>query len=183
MSQRIPQSFIDTLLSRTDIVDIVSSRLTLKKTGSNYVARCPFHDEKTPSFTVSPEKQFYHCFGCGAHGTAIGFMMEYDRMTFVEAVHELASRLNMDVPYADARPSAAQTKSSADFYQSLATAQAYYQHQLRHHPQRDQAINYLKNRGLSGEITRKFGIGFAPPGWRNLAETADPDAKPPQPRR
>ena len=173
MSQRIPQSFIDTLLSRTDIVDIVSSRLTLKKTGSNYVARCPFHDEKTPSFTVSPEKQFYHCFGCGAHGTAIGFMMEYDRMTFVEAVHELASRLNIDVPYANARQGAAQTKSSADFYQSLATAQAYYQHQLRHHPQRDQAIDYLKNRGLSGEITRKFGIGFAPPGWRNLAEAAD----------
>ncbi|MES9961429.1 MAG: DNA primase [Sedimenticola sp.] len=165
MAGRIPEQFIDELVNRADIVDLINSRVPLKKAGKEYQACCPFHDEKTPSFTVSREKQFYHCFGCGAHGTAIGFLMEYDNLGFVEAVEELASTLGLEVPReAGDRP-------GPDFkplYEVLEKSARYYQWQLRKHPQAGQAVDYLKQRGLSGEIASEFGIGFAPPGWNNL---------------
>ena len=169
MAGRIPQHFIDDLISRVDIVDVIDSRVPLKKAGREFQACCPFHDEKTPSFTVSPTKQFYHCFGCGAHGTAIGFLMEYEHMEFVEAVEELARRLGIEVPYTGPAPSPEQKGSSTKpLYALLEQAEKFYRQQLRNHPQASQAIDYLKDRGLSGEIAAAFGIGYAPPGWDNL---------------
>jgi len=165
MAGRIPPQFIDELVNRVDIVDLINSRVPLKKAGKDYQARCPFHDEKTPSFTVSRDKQFYHCFGCGAHGTAIGFLMEYDHMDFVEAIEELARQQNLQVP----RESGGhQGPDHRPLYDLLEQSARFYQQQLRKHPQAARAINYLKQRGLSGEIAREFGIGFAPPGWNNL---------------
>lgn len=165
MAGRIPPQFIDDLLTRVNIVDVVNHRVPLKKAGRDYQACCPFHDEKTPSFTVSAEKQFYHCFGCGAHGSAIGFLMEYDNLGFVEAVEDLAGMAGLEVPREagvsqgpDLRPLYDLLEKSADFYRS----------RLREHPQAPQAVQYLKNRGLSGEIAAAFGIGYAPPGWDNL---------------
>ncbi|MBL3528807.1 MAG: DNA primase [gamma proteobacterium endosymbiont of Lamellibrachia anaximandri] len=165
MAGRIPSQFIDDLLTRVNIVDVVNHRVPLKKAGRDYQACCPFHDEKTPSFTVSAEKQFYHCFGCGAHGSAIGFLMEYDNLGFVEAVEDLAGMAGLEVPREagvsqgpDLRPLYDLLEKSADFYRS----------RLRKHPQAPQAVQYLKHRGLSGEIAAAFGIGFAPPGWDNL---------------
>jgi DNA primase len=174
MAGRIPQQFIDELMARVDIVDVIDARVPLRKAGSNYTARCPFHDEKTPSFTVSPEKQFYHCFGCGAHGTAIGFLMEYERMDFVEAVHDLAARAGMQVPQT-ATDSVVAAKGK-DLYELLVQASVFYRRQLREHPQARRAADYLKGRGLSGEIAAEFDIGFAPPGWDNLlrAQGGDP---------
>ncbi len=171
MAGRIPQSFIDDLINRIDIVEIVDSRVPLKKAGREYTACCPFHNEKTPSFTVSSPKQFYHCFGCGAHGTAVGFLMEYDHMSFPEAIEELARQAGLDVPYeagtrAEANP--ARQKQSQDLYAILARADQFYQQQLRQHSQFQRAIDYLKQRGMSGQIVAEFGIGFAPPGWDNL---------------
>ncbi len=165
MAGRIPPQFIDELLNRIDIIDLINSRVPLKKAGKDYQACCPFHDEKTPSFTVSPDKQFYHCFGCGAHGTAIGFLMEYERMGFVEAVEELAHRAGVEVPREggdDTRP------DFGPLYDTLEQADRFYRQQLRQHPQAERAVSYLKNRGLSGEIAAEYGIGFAPPGWDNL---------------
>ncbi|OOZ37215.1 DNA primase [Solemya velesiana gill symbiont] len=165
MAGRIPEQFIDELVNRVDIVDLINSRVPLKKAGKEYQACCPFHDEKTPSFTVSREKQFYHCFGCGAHGTAIGFLMKYDNMGFVEAVEELATQLGLEIPRE------AGERSGPDFrplYETLEKAARYYQWQLRKHPNAEQAVDYLKQRGLSGEIASEFGIGYAPPGWNNL---------------
>ncbi len=170
MGGRIPKQFIDDLLARTDIVEVIDHYVPLKKAGSNYTARCPFHQEKTPSFTVSAEKQFYHCFGCGAHGSAIGFVMAYERLDFVDAVHELAKRLGLQVP-TEASTSAASpdTRAQRDkLYAVLALAEQFYRRQLKHHPSASEAVSYLKNRGLSGEIAAAFGIGFAPPGWDNL---------------
>ncbi|MCG5499667.1 DNA primase [Ectothiorhodospira lacustris] len=155
---RIPQTFIDELLARTDIVELVGSRVTLKKQGREYTACCPFHAEKTPSFYVTPQKQFYHCFGCGAHGTAISFLMEYDNMEFVEAVEELARRAGMDVP----RESGPGRRDSEDFQRLIAAqeaAAAHFTDNLRHHPE---AVDYLKQRGLTGEIARDYRLGFAP---------------------
>jgi DNA primase len=163
---RIPRQFIDDLLSRVDIVDVVDEYVPLKKGGKDHKACCPFHNEKTPSFTVSADKQFYHCFGCGAHGSAVGFLMEYAHMEFVEAVEDLASRVGLEVPReagAEARDESVQP-----VYDILEKANAYYQQQLRQHAGADQAVEYLRGRGLSGEIAAAFGLGFAPPGWDNL---------------
>ena len=170
MAGRIPQSFIDELLTRTDIDDVIDSRVQLKKAGREYKACCPFHNEKTPSFTVSQVKQFYHCFGCGAHGTAISFLMDYEHMGFVEAVEELAHMAGLEVPHealADS-PAAAASRPLHDLLDRVAD---YYRQQLRSHPQAQRAVDYLKQRGLTGEVAARFGIGFAPPGWDNLVTT------------
>lgn len=165
----IPQSFITDLLNRVDIVDVVGRYVQLKKGGANFMGLCPFHSEKSPSFTVSPTKQFYHCFGCGAHGTAIGFLIEYSGMGFVDAVKDLAQNVGMIVPDADDRippqQRAAQQAQSLAMTDALTQACDYYRAQLRQAPN---AINYLKNRGLTGEIAARFGMGYAPSGWDNL---------------
>lgn len=174
MAGRIPASFIDELLHRVDIVDLINSRVPLKKGGKDYQACCPFHDEKTPSFTVSREKQFYHCFGCGAHGSAIGFLMEYDQMEFVEAIEELAAREGLQVPR-EAGPD--QGPDYRPLYATLAKAAQFYQKQLRTHPEAQRAIDYIKQRGLSGAIAADFSIGFAPPGFHNLMDLAKGDSE------
>lgn len=163
---RIPQDFIDELLNRLDIVDVIDSRVKLKKTGKNYSACCPFHKEKTPSFSVSPDKQFYYCFGCGASGTALGFLMDYEHLGFVDAVESLASTAGLNVPREDTGNR--QHKSQQNLYTILEKAAKYYQQQLAEHPARDEAVNYLKNRGLTGGVAKRFGVGYAPPGWDNL---------------
>ena len=165
MAGRIPQSFINDLLARIDIVDVIEQRMTLKKTGKNYSGLCPFHDEKTPSFSVSPDKQFYHCFGCQESGTALTFIMNFDRLEFVEAVEALAAQLGVEVPREQSgrvRP-----KADPDLYEVLSQAERFYRQSLRAAPQ---AVEYLKNRGLTGEVARDFGIGYAPAGWQNLSE-------------
>ena len=169
MAGRIPDTFIDELLARIDIADIVGERVQLRRSGSNYLGLCPFHGEKTPSFSVSADKQFYHCFGCGAHGSAIRFLMEYDRLEFREAVAQLAQMAGMEMPE-QGRSEAAQP-SHQPLYDRLERASRQYQQWLRQHPQRQRAIDYLQKRGLSGEIAQHFGIGFAPPGWDNLLRT------------
>jgi DNA primase len=169
MAGLIPQSFIDDMLDRLDIVDVVDSRVKLRKTGKNYSACCPFHDEKTPSFTVSPEKQFYYCFGCGASGNALGFVMDYERLSFPEAVESLARLTGLEVPrevQTEAQEKREQEKRS--IYTLLEKADGFYQQQLRHHPSKHLAVNYLKNRGLDGKTAKIYGVGFAPPGWDNL---------------
>jgi DNA primase len=167
----IPQSFIQDLLHRVDIVDVVDRHVKLKRAGANYAACCPFHNEKTPSFTVSPSKQFYHCFGCGAHGTAIGFVMEYNGLGFVDAVKQLAQSAGMQVP--ESRTEAGQRRAEAgeDLYAILLAAAQFYRARLKDAPD---AIDYLRKRGMSGEIARRFGVGYAPEGWQNLA-AAFPD--------
>lgn len=159
MAGRIPQDFIDDLIDRIDIVEVIASRVQLKKAGHEYKAPCPFHSEKTPSFTVSPQKGFYHCFGCGAHGTALGFLLEYDRLEFPEAVEELAHMAGLTVP----RDEQSERRTpTAPIYETLSRAAAFYQQALKDHPP---AIDYLKKRGLSGATVRDFGIGYAPAGW------------------
>ncbi|HEU0233967.1 MAG TPA: DNA primase, partial [Gallionella sp.] len=167
----IPKSFIQDLLNRLDIVDVVERYVPLKKAGANFVACCPFHNEKSPSFTVSQSKQFYHCFGCGAHGTAIGFVMEHAGFGYVEAVEELARSVGLDVPRERPAAGEAYQKVAPDLYEVMQTATRYYRKQLKQSPR---AIGYLKQRGLSGEIAAKFGIGYAPDAWQNLA-AAFPD--------
>src|SRR5687767_15172880 len=163
----IPQSFIQDLLHRVDIVDVVERHVKLKRAGSNYVACCPFHSEKTPSFTVSQTKQFYHCFGCGAHGTAIGFLMEYSSLGFVEAVNDLAQSVGMTVPQeARSEHSQRRAEQSDDLHAVLLAAARHYIACLKDAPR---AIEYLKGRGLSGEIAKRFGIGYAPDDWHSLA--------------
>ncbi len=166
MAGRIPRQFIDDLLAPVDIVDVVDAYVPLKKGGKDHKACCPFHNEKTPSFTVSADKQFYHCFGCGAHGSAIGFLMEYAHMDFVEAVDDLASRAGLEVP----REAGSEDRGESlqPIYDILARANAYFQQQLRQHPDAGQTVDYLRSRGLSGEIAAAFGLGIAPPGWDNL---------------
>ncbi|MFZ8944303.1 MAG: DNA primase [Methylophilaceae bacterium] len=160
----IPESFIQELLNRVDVVDVVDKKVQLKKAGANFVACCPFHKEKTPSFSVSPSKQFYHCFGCGAHGSAISFLIEYDGMTFVEAVNELANAAGLKVPNEQTiNPKA--VKEHQKLEQVMQSANIFFQKQLR---QSKKAIDYLKARGLTGEIAKEFGIGYAPEGWANL---------------
>ncbi|VAX08389.1 DNA primase [hydrothermal vent metagenome] len=180
MAGRIPQSFIDDLINRVDIVELVDNRVPLKKTGREYTACCPFHSEKTPSFTVSPAKQFFHCFGCGAHGTAVGFLMEYDHLSYPEAIEELARQAGLEVPYEGggrASVDPARQQQSQDFYLILERVDQFYQQQLRQHSQVQRVVEYLKQRGLSGEIAAEFGIGFAPPGWDNLIQSmANSDA-------
>jgi DNA primase len=174
MAGRIPQSFIDELLTRTDIVEVIDERVPLKKAGREYKACCPFHTEKTPSFTVSQTKQFYHCFGCGEHGTVISFLMDYEHMEFVEAVEELARRAGLEVPH-EGRDDKEKIPAARAYFDLLERISAYYQEQLRSHPQAGRAIDYLKNRGLSGEVAARFKIGFAPPGWENLATALHAD--------
>jgi len=166
MTGRIPQQFIDELMSRIDIVALVDARVPLRKTGQNYSARCPFHEEKSPSFTVSPTKQFYHCFGCGAHGTAIGFLMAYEHLNFVEAVQELAHQAGLDLPQSETGTPAT-AAPNAPLYDVLERAAQFFRQQLRQHPH---AVDYLKTRGLTGTIAAEFGIGYAPPGWNNLLQ-------------
>jgi len=163
----IPQSFIQDLLGRIDIVEVIDRHVKLKRSGANYSACCPFHSEKSPSFTVSPTKQFYHCFGCGAHGTAVGFMMEYGGMGFVDAVKDLAQMVGMKVPE-EPRSEAAQRRAEQgeSLHEVLLRAAQHYRNQLRDAPQ---AIAYLKKRGLSGDIAKRFGIGYVPDEWQNLA--------------
>tara|TARA_Y100001935_G_scaffold200408_1_gene168719 strand:- start:11935 stop:13656 length:1722 start_codon:yes stop_codon:yes gene_type:complete len=165
MAGKIPQQFIDQLLNTIDIVEVIGSRVSLKKAGREYQACCPFHDEKTPSFTVSPNKQFYHCFGCGAHGTAVGFLIEYERLSFPEAIEELASMAGLQIPTDTQIESGI---SQAPIYELLSRVEKFYKKQLREHPEKIVAVNYLRNRGLSGEIAAEFNLGFAPPGWDNL---------------
>ncbi|MCO6058712.1 DNA primase [Pseudomonas sp. MOB-449] len=169
MAGLIPQGFIDDLLNRTDIVEVVGARVQLKKAGKNYSARCPFHNEKTPSFSVSPDKQFYYCFGCGAGGNALGFVMDHDHLDFPQAVEELAKRAGMDVPREEGgRGNRPRQPTDSPLYPLLTAASDYYRHALKQHPTRKAAVEYLKGRGLTGEIARDFALGFAPPGWDNL---------------
>ena len=162
----IPESFINELLNRVDVVDIIDKRVPLKKAGANFVACCPFHQEKTPSFSVSPSKQFYHCFGCGAHGSAIGFLIDHDGLNFIDAVHELAKVAGLTVPnQIDEKPE--KKKENLVLEDALILAKKYYQTKLKGSPL---AIKYLKSRGLTGEIAKEFSIGFAPEGWNNLNE-------------
>ncbi len=164
MGGRIPQTFIDSLIDKADIVQVIDQRVPLKKQGREFAACCPFHNEKTPSFTVSPQKQFYHCFGCGAHGTVIGFLMEYDNLGFVEAVESLAESLGLEVPYEKGASPTPQV-DHGPLYDVLEAAARHFRQQLR---DSTAAIDYLKQRGLSGEIARKFRLGYAPGGWDGL---------------
>ncbi len=168
----IPDSFIQDLLARVDIVDLVDSFVPLKKAGANYAACCPFHNEKSPSFTVSPTKQFYHCFGCGAHGTAISFVMEYQGLGFVDAVKDLATRAGMQVPESEGRSfSDEKPGQTRTLIEIMARAAQYYKEQLKASPR---AIEYCKKRGLTGEVAARYGMGYAPDGWQNL-QTVFPD--------
>ena len=171
MAGRIPQAFLDDLLDRVDIVEVIDRRVKLRKSGKNYSARCPFHDEKTPSFSVNPDKQFYYCFGCGAGGNALGFVMDYDNVDFPQAVENLAGTVGLEVPreQGPGGPGRSQQESvNKPLYALMEQVASYYKQQLRNHPDRASAVNYLKGRGLSGEIARQFDLGFAPPGWDNL---------------
>ena len=159
MAGLIPQDFIDDLIARADIVEVVGKRIQLKKAGREYKACCPFHDEKTPSFTVSPAKGFYHCFGCGAHGTAIGFLMEYEHMSFVEAVEAIAGMLGVEVPRSQSdRPA----RRYDELFALMASVEQHFQNCLRDAPA---AVDYLKQRGIDGATAKRFNIGYAPEGW------------------
>ena len=160
----IPESFIQELLNKIDIVNVIDKRITLKKAGANFVACCPFHQEKTPSFTVSPSKQFYHCFGCGQHGSAISFLIEYEGLSFIDAINELANSIGLKVPN-DAPPKLEKNNEFLNLEEVIKTASIFYQRQLR---ESSKAISYLKSRGLTGEIAKEFSIGYAPEGWQNL---------------
>src|SRR5690554_1014764 len=169
---RIPDAFIDDLLARTDIVEVVNARLPLKRQGKEYAACCPFHDERSPSFTVSPSKQFYHCFGCGAHGSAIGFLMEYDRLEFLDAIEELARTTGMEVPR-----ETRQRNRDGDIdamFNALEAAQRFYRKQLA---QNDNARAYLRDRGVDEAIGEQFGIGYAPDGYAALKDVLGTDER------
>ena len=171
MAGLIPQTFIDDLLDRVDIVDVVNSRVQLKKAGKNYKACCPFHEEKSPSFTVAQDKQFYYCFGCGAGGNALGFVMEFDRLDFLPAVEMLAKNAGMEIPR-EAAPDQRVTKQKDSLYSILTKSDKFFRQQLRTHQGAKVAVDYLKGRGLSGKIAAQFGVGYAPPGWDNLLKVA-----------
>jgi DNA primase len=173
---RIPEDFIQSLLSRVDIVEVINAAVPLRKAGTNYVACCPFHNEKTPSFSVNKNKQFYHCFGCGVSGDAIQFLIEHNSLSFVEAVELLAGQLGMQMPQTG------QSEPSADhnlIYNILAEATAFFEQQLRQQTLAKQAVQYLKDRGLTGVTAKAFRLGFAPPGWDNLLTSIakDPQQK------
>jgi len=158
MSGPIPQEFIDEVLARSDLVALIERRISLKKAGKDFTARCPFHDEKTPSFTVSPDKQFYHCFGCGAHGNAIGFLMAFDRLEFRDAVADLAAEAGLTLPAGGEAPPA----RHLELRSVLEAVARYFRQQLRG---AESAIDYLKSRGLSGSTAATFGLGYAPARW------------------
>ncbi len=164
MTHRFSRDFIDSLLAKVDIVELIDHRVTLKKSGNNYAACCPFHTEKTPSFTVSPQKQFYHCFGCSAHGNAIGFLMAYDRLEFADAIEELANITGVPIPQ---ETITASYKPQVPYYQLLEQVTNYYHSQLKRSPK---ASYYLNKRGLSSEIISRFRIGYAPGGWTHLLQ-------------
>jgi len=176
MAGLIPQTFIDDLLSRADIVEVVDKRVTLKKSGKNYSACCPFHKEKTPSFSVQPERQFYYCFGCGAGGNAIGFIMNFDQTDFPQAVESLARDNGMEVPREENAAATRRQSENSKLFEVLEQASKFYCQQLRRHEQRKSAVEYLKVRGVSGEVARDFCIGYAPPGWDNLLKAIAGDA-------
>ncbi len=164
MAGLIPQDFIDDLIARADVVEVIGKRIQLKKAGREFKACCPFHDEKTPSFTVSPGKGFYHCFGCGAHGTAIGFLMEYEHMSFVEAIESLASIMGVEVPRSESdRPA----RRYDELFSLMANVEQHWQGRLRDNPV---AVDYLKQRGIDGATAKRFGIGYAPDGWSNVLD-------------
>ena len=166
MAGTIPREFIDEVLAYTDIVELIDSRVPLKRSGSNHMACCPFHGEKTPSFSVNQAKQFYHCFGCGVSGDAIRFLMEYEHLSFVEAVEELAQMAGLQVPRI--AYTGEQSRQSPEQFELLDQVANYYQHQLQHHPQAQQVQAYVQQRGLNPEVIKTFGLGFAPPGWDNV---------------
>jgi DNA primase len=166
MAGRVPRNFIDDLLNRVDIVEVIDSRVPLKKKGREYWACCPFHGEKTASFSVSSSKQFYHCFGCQKSGNAVGFLMDYDHMEFVEAIESLAHSLGIEVPYEQGTAPAKPAQGFESMYQSMDQSSQYYEAQLKQTPE---AIDYLKDRGISGQTAKTFAIGYAPPGWNNLS--------------
>jgi DNA primase len=181
-SGSIPRSFIENLLARADIVQVINQRVPLKKAGATFKACCPFHDEKTPSFNVNPSKQFYHCFGCGASGDALKFMMEYDGLSFVEAVEALAAQYGMQVPREklSAKQQAqqqAKQQQQHDLYDVMHLVAKFYRHQLRDHPASSGAKTYLKQRGLSADIAKTYVIGFAPPGWDSLLSGLQADER------
>jgi DNA primase len=159
----IPQSFIQELLARIDIVEVVGRSVKLRKAGANFLGLCPFHGEKSPSFTVSPTKQFYHCFGCGVHGSAVGFLMEQAGLGYVDAIHELARSAGLTVPQ-ESSPGDA-VRRDPDLLETLAAAAKFYKSRLR---EATEAIDYLKGRGVSGETAARYAIGYAPDGWRGL---------------
>jgi DNA primase len=180
MAGRIPSDFIDDLIARSDIVDIVDSRVKLKKAGRNYQACCPFHNEKTPSFSVSQEKQFYYCFGCGAKGNVISFMMEYDRLDFVEAIEDLAKQYGLDVPREKGGPplkSQEERNQREQDYALMQQVAKYFEAQLKSHQNSAKVIDYLKNRGLSGKIVKHWGIGYAPEQWDGVLGQFGKDPK------
>ncbi len=159
---RIPQSFIDDVLHRLDIVETVKARIPLKKAGTTFTACCPFHQEKTPSFHVHPQKQFYHCYGCGANGNTLSFVMQYDRLDFLDALENLANRVGLELPQSGSSTQHPQHQSLISMTRESAL---YYYQQLK---QNTAVLDYVRKRGLSKEIIRDFGIGYAPPGWDNL---------------
>ena len=164
MAGLIPQDFIDDLIARADIVEVVGRRVQLKKAGREFKACCPFHDEKSPSFTVSPTKGFYHCFGCGAHGTAIGFLMEFDHMSFVEAIESLANAMGVEVPRSESdRPA----RRYDELFTLMSSVENHWKNALRDNPD---AVDYLKQRGIDGTTAKRFGIGYAPDGWSNVLD-------------
>jgi DNA primase len=169
MAGKIPRQFIQELIARTDLVDLIDARVPLRSVGSNFTARCPFHSEKTPSFTVSRDKQFYHCFGCGAHGNAIDFLMGYDHLSFVEAVECLAASVGLKIP-ADAESAVVDTQSKMAnaIYELQDKVSRFYASQFKVHPEAYRAVTYLKGRGVSGGLAQQFRLGYAPSGWQNL---------------
>ena len=166
MIGRIPQEFLDQLLGRVDLVEIVNSRVPLRRAGHEFMACCPFHAEKTPSFSVSPRKQFYYCFGCGAHGNAIGFLMAYERLDFQDATEELARQTGLELPKTEGNDGGSIKPLLLNW---VAQADRFFRRQLREHPSRQRAVGYLRQRGLTGRIASVFGIGYAPSGWENLS--------------
>ena len=174
MSGLIPQHFIDDLIARADIVDVLSKRIDLKKAGKEFKAVCPFHNDKNPSLTISPLKGFYHCFSCGAHGTALGFLMEYENLNFVEAVESLASELGVEVPYEN---KGSPIKKNDDLFLLMDTIQKKFQNNLKNNAK---AIQYLKKRGIDGKTAKKYKIGYAEKGWSNILDnfgSTDSDIK------
>ncbi|MEE9413410.1 MAG: DNA primase [Methylococcales bacterium] len=168
MTGKIPKEFIDNLVARIDLIELISARVPLKKTGSNYTARCPFHNEKTPSFSVNPLKQFYYCFGCGASGDAISFLTNHDRLSFPEAIEELAALAGVDIPYEEGTQPSRPREDYTELYALQEIVSKFYQKALLEHPQAHQAREFLRNRGLNQTALAEFEIGYAPPEWQNL---------------
>ncbi|BBL76667.1 DNA primase [Methylomagnum ishizawai] len=177
MAGKIPEHFIQEVLARVDLVELIDARVPLKRSGGNFMARCPFHNEKSPSFSVSRDKQFYHCFGCGASGNAIGFLMEYDRLSFREAMETLADTAGLKIPEEPrpGKPDAPGPERTTDLYAVLDWAARFYQTQLKTHPEAARAVEYLKGRGVTGEIAQRYRLGYAPPGYRVLPQDFPPE--------